>query len=188
MTKRLTIAVMIILMLTGPALAASAEGPTLALRAGAFFPSDDVFNEVYGKSLVFGADVSVPLKGVLRFWAGAEFLSKTGLLPVSLEETKLRIIPLFAGLRVQFGQKSVRPYIGAAAAYFLFREENPLGAVSEGALGLITQAGLLARLGGAVWIDMFAGYRDATVSTGGDDPLEAKLGGLSAGLGLAYKF
>jgi hypothetical protein len=39
-----------------------------------------------------------------------------------------------------------------------------------------------------VWLDLFAGYRSATVRTEGEDPLEAKLDGFSAGLGLAYRF
>ena len=45
----------------------------------------------------------------------------------------------------------------------------------------------MARLGGSVWLDVFAGYRACTLRGDGDDPLEAKLGGLSAGLGLAYR-
>lgn len=188
MTKRATIAVLLVLAVMGLVRTAAAQGPTLTLKAGGFFPSDDIFREVYGSGLILGLDVSVPLTGVLDLWAGADYLGQSGLLPVSEEATTVRVVPVFAGLRARLGGKKVQPYLGAAAAYFLFHEENPIGSVSEGALGLVTQAGLLARLGGAVWIDLFAGYRAGTVSTDGDDPLEAKLGGLSAGLGLAYRF
>jgi hypothetical protein len=174
--------------LAGPAAAASGTGPALALRAGYLFPSDPVFREVYGNSLSFAADLTVPLAGPVHLWAGAEFQSKTGLLTISEETSRLRIVPLFAGLRLQAVRKNVRPYLGAAAAYFLSHEENPLGEVSDNAFGFIGQAGFLARLGGPVWLDIFAGYRFATVRTEGDDPLEAKLGGLSAGLGLSLKF
>ncbi len=187
MIKRSFAGFMLIAVLAGPALAAG-KGPVLALRAGGFFPSDDVFREVYGTGLSFAADLSVPLAGPLQLWAGAEFLNETGLLPVSEEESRVRIVPLFAGLRLQFGQKSVRPYFGAAAAYFMLHEENPIGAADDDALGLIAQAGLQIRLGGPVWLDLFAGYRSATVRTEGEDPLEAKLDGFSAGLGLAYRF
>ena len=188
MIKRSLIGLMLIAAVAGPGLAAAETGPVLALRAGGFFPADDVFREVYGTSLSLAADLAVPLAGPLQLWAGAEFLNKTGLLPVSEEESKVRIMPLFAGLRLQFGQKSVRPYLGAAAAYFMFHEENPIGEADDNALGLIAQAGFQARLGGAVWLDLFAGYRSATVRTDGEDPLEAKLDGFSAGLGLAYRF
>jgi hypothetical protein len=188
MPKRATIAVLLVLAAMGLVRTAAAQGPALTLKAGGFFPSDDIFREVYGSGLVFGLDVTVPLTGILDLWAGADFLGQSGLLPVSEEATNVRIVPLFAGLRARFDGRKVRPYLGVAAAYFLFHEENPIGSVTESALGLITQAGLLARLGGAVWLDLFAGYRACTVSSGGEDPLEANLGGLSAGLGLAYRF
>lgn len=188
MIKRSLAGLMLLAAFAAPALAAAGTGPVLALRAGGFFPSDDVFREVYGTSLSFAADLSVPLTGPLQLWAGAEFLNKTGLLPISEEASKVRIVPLFAGLRLQFGQKSARPYFGVAAAYFMFQEENPIGAAEDNALGLIAQAGLQARLGGPVWLDLFTGYRSATVRTEGEDPLEAKLDGFSAGLGLAYRF
>jgi hypothetical protein len=134
------------------------------------------------------ASISPSRAGPVQIWAGADIFSKTGLLSVSEEETKVRITPLYAGLRAEFGKTGLRPYVGAAAAYFLFREENPLGTVSENGLGFLTQAGVLARLGGSLWLDIFAGYRVCTLRTDGDDPLEAKVGGLSAGLGLAYRF
>jgi hypothetical protein len=188
MIKRSLAGFMLIAVLAGPALAAAGTGPVLALRAGGFFPSDDVFREVYGTGLSFAADLSVPLAGPLQLWAGAEFLNKTGLLPVSEEKSELRIVPLFAGLRLQFGRKNVKPYFGAAAAYFMFHEENPIGAADDNALGLIVQAGLQVRFGGPVWLDLFTGYRTATVRTDGEDPLEARLDGFSAGLGLAYRF
>jgi hypothetical protein len=174
--------------LAGPAAAASGTGPALTFRAGYLFPSDAAFREVYGNSLSFAADLTIPLAGPLQLWAGAELLSKTGSLPVSEEASRLRLVPLFAGLRLEAAGKSFRPYLGAAAAYFLFHEENPIGEVSDNAFGLLGQAGLVVRLVGPVWLDFFAGYRSATVRTEGDDPLEAKVGGFSAGLGLSFKF
>jgi Outer membrane protein beta-barrel domain len=185
---RAVAALLLALALAGPAAAASGTGPALGLRAGIFFPSDPVFREVYGNALSFAADLTIPLAGPVHIWAGAGLLSKTGLLTISEETSRLRIVPLFAGLRLQAVRKNVRPYLGVAAAYFLFHEENPLGEVSDNAFGFIGQAGVLARLGGPVWLDIFAGYRSATVRTEGDDPLEAKLGGFSAGLGLSFKF
>ena len=168
--------------------AARGAGVTATLKGGYFAPSDSVFKDVYSGGLTFGADVTVPIGGVFRAWAGAELFSKTGLLTISEEETKVRIIPLYLGLRCEFGQGALRPYLGAAAAYFLFHEENLLGSVSDGGLGFLTQAGVLVRLGGPVWIDVHVGYRGCTLKSDGDDPVEAKLDGFSAGLGLAFRF
>ena len=186
--KRSSVAVVLVFVFAGLSGAAFAAGPSVTVKAGCFFPTDTVFREVYKSGPVFGGELTVPVAGALHLWAGADLFSKTGLLSVSEEKTKVRITPLYVGLRAQFGKKNTRPYIGAAAAYFLFHEENPLGTISDTGLGFIARTGLLARLAGAVWLDIFADYRACTVRTDGDDPLEAKLGGLSAGLGLAYRF
>jgi hypothetical protein len=168
--------------------AAWGAGTTLTLKGGYFMPTDSVFKEVYSGGPVFGADVAVPIAGVLRVWGGAELFGKTGATTVTEDETKVSIVPVYLGLRVEGGKKSFRPYLGVAAAYFLFNEKSVLGSVSDGGFGYLAQAGLLARLGGPVWFDVHAGYRGCTLRTDGPDPVEAKLDGLSAGLGLAFRF
>jgi hypothetical protein len=185
---RPSLALVLVLALTGFAGASSASGPSVSLKASYLFPSDSIFRDVYTGGLAYGVDAAFPLAGALQLWAGAELFTKTGLLPVSQEKTKVRIVPVFAGLRAQFGKKGARPYVGAAAAYFLFHEENPIGAAKDSGFGFLSQAGVLARLGGAVWLDVFAGYRACTVRAAGADPLQARLGGFSAGLGLVYRF
>ncbi|HOW86299.1 MAG TPA: outer membrane beta-barrel protein [Candidatus Aminicenantes bacterium] len=188
MRKATPAAVILVLALAGLALPVRGADTAVTLKAGFFLPSDSVFRDVYASPPLFGVDLTVPLSGPLQFWAGAEYIGKTGLLPVSEEETKVRLIPLYAGLRAQFGRKNARPYIGAAAAYFMLHEENPIGSASESGLGLLTQAGVQLRLVGPVWLDLFAGYRLGTVKTDDEDPLEADLGGLSVGLGASFKF
>jgi hypothetical protein len=168
--------------------AAWGAGVAVTLKGGFFAPTSEVFREVYSGGLIFGVDVAVPIGGVFQAWAGADLFSKTGLLTVSEEETKVRIVPLYLGVRCEFGKGALRPYLGAAAAYFLFHEENPLGTISDGGLGYLTQAGVMARLGGAVWVDVHGGYRGCTLKSDGADPIEAKLDGFSAGLGLAFRF
>jgi len=176
------------LIFLGSTGAAFGAGFTLTLKAGYFMPSDRVFRDVYGGGPAFGGEVAIPLAGPVQLWAGADIFGKTGHLSVSEEETKVRITPLYAGLRAEFGKTGIRPYFGAAAAYFLFHEVNLLGTVGESGLGFLTQAGILARLGGSLWLDVFAGFRACTLRADADDPLEARIGGLSAGLGLAYRF
>ncbi len=186
--SRAGLTVLLLSLFTG---AAWGDGAFVTIKGAYFLPSNDVFKDVYGSGLAFGAETSIPLSGPLHAWAGFEFFSRSGLTTISEEETKVRIVPFYAGLRALFGQKSVRPYIGAAAAYFSFHEVNPIGSVSDGGFGLLGQAGVMARLTGALWIDAFAGFRACTLRADvadGEEPLEAKLGGLSAGLGLAYRF
>ena len=188
MTKRVGMAAVLALAVSGFAGTVLCADSSVTIKAGLFFPSDKVFRDIYSAGPSFGVDVAFPLAGPLHLWAGAELFSKTGLIPISEEQTKVLIVPLYAGLRAQFGRKGLRPYVGAAAAYFILHEKNPLGTAGDGGLGFLSQAGLQARLAGAFWLDIFAGYRACTVRAGGDDPLEAKLGGFSTGLGLAYRF
>jgi hypothetical protein len=186
--KKHIVVLLIALVLSGMGRAAFGAGSSVSLKAGYFFPSSSLFREVYKSGPEFGAEITVPIAGALGIWAGADLFGKTGKLSVTEETTKVRVIPLFAGLRVEFGKKGARPYIGAAAAYFLFHEENPLGSVSDHGLGYLVRAGLLAKLAGAIWLDFFADYRACTLRTAGDEPLEAKLDGLSAGVGLTFRF
>ncbi len=168
--------------------AARGESVSLTLKGGYFLPTDEVFKDVYKGGPAFGADLAVPIGGVLRVWGGAELFGKTGRLTLTEDETTVRIVPVYLGLRLESGRPGLRPYAGLAAAYFFFSEENVLGSASEGALGFLAQAGLAARLGGAVWLDLFAGYRGCRLKAGGAEPLEARLDGLSAGLGLSFRF
>jgi hypothetical protein len=177
-----------VLAFWGPAHAAQEAGTSITLKASYFFPSDSVFRQVYYSGPFFGADIAVPISGPLRLWAGAEIFSQTGQLSLTEEATKVRIVPLFAGLRVELDRSKLQPYIGAAAAYFFLHEENPLGTASEGGFGLISQAGVQSRLSRALRLDIFAGFRVCTVHAAGDDSLSANIGGFSFGLGLTYHF
>jgi hypothetical protein len=187
MTRRWTLLVFV-LSLAGMTTASWGAGVSLTFKAGLFFPSDSVFRDVYKNGTVFGGELAVPIAGSLHLWAGAEYFGKSGLLSLSEEATKVRISPVYLGLRYHFGKSAVRPYLGAAAAYFLFKEENPLGSVSESGIGLLGQAGLLVKIGGPVWVDLFGNYRACTLKTDDPDPVEAKIGGLSGGFGLVFRF
>jgi len=186
--KRRWAILMFALLLAGMTAASWGAGVSLTLKAGLFFPSDSIFREVYKNGTVFGGELAVPIAAGLHLWAGAEYFGKSGLLSVSEEMTKVRIIPVYLGLKYHFGKSTVRPYLGAAAAYFLFKEENPLGSVSESGIGLLGQAGLLIKIGGPIALDLYANYRACTLRTDDPDPVEAKIGGLSGGVGLVFRF
>jgi hypothetical protein len=163
-------------------------GVTVTLKGGYFLPTADVFRDVYSGGPTIGAELAVPIGGVFQVWTGVAYFGKTGLTTVTEEETKVRVVPIHLGLRCEFGEKALRPYVGAAAAYFLLHEENALGTVSEGDLGFLAQAGVMARIGGAVWLDIHAGYRGCTLTLDEPEPIEAKLDGISAGFGIAFRF
>jgi len=189
MTRHMIGAIILgILTFTAFAGQAAAGPPSVTIKASYLVPTGSVFRDVYGAGLLVGADVTVPLAGPLDLWAGADWFAKTGHLLLTEEETKVRLVPIYAGLRVELRREKLCPYFGVAAAYFFLHEENPLGSASESGLGLLTQAGARARLGGPLWADLFAGYRLCTIRAGEDDPVSAKLDGFSAGLGLSIRF
>lgn len=181
-------AFLVVLAFAGMTSVAWGAGVSLTFKGGFFWPSATVFREAYKNGSVFGGEVAVPLTGGLHLWAGADYFGKNGLLPISLEETKVRIIPVYLGLRYHFGKSAVRPYLGAAAASFLFKEENPLGSVSESGFGFLGQAGLLIKIGGPFAFDLHANYRACTLRTDELDPVEASIGGFTAGGGIVIKF
>jgi hypothetical protein len=64
---------------------------------------------------------------------------------------------------------------------------DPLGSVSDRASASCPGQRHI-RLGGPVWIDVHGGYRGCTLKSDDPDPIEAKLDGLNAGLGLSFRF
>ena len=78
------------------------------------------------------------------------------------------------------------PYLGAAVGYFQYKETNPIGTVKEGKIGFRAQGGLLLRLTGSWFVDFQVGYDMCKLKP---EELEAvELGGLKAGLALAFAF
>jgi len=179
---------LVVMAFAGMTSASWGAGVSLTFKGGFFWPSDEVFQKTYKSGPVFGIELAVPLAGGLHLWAGADYFGKTGLLPISEEETKVGIIPVYLGLRYHFGKSAVRPYLGAAAACFLFNEENPLGRASESGFGFLGQAGLLIKIGGPFAFDLHLNYRACTLRTDEPDPVEASIGGFTAGGGIVFKF
>lgn len=186
--KKTLNALLVVMAFAGLSSASWGAGVSFTFKGGFFRPSDEVFQDAYKSGAVFGIELAIPLAGGLHLWAGADYFGKTGLLPVSEEETKVEIIPLYLGLRYHFGKSAVRPYLGAAAAYFLFNEQNPLGNVSESGAGFLGQAGLLIKIGGPLAFDLHVNYRACTLRTDEPDPVEASIGGFTAGGGIVFKF
>ena len=164
---------------------ARAEGVFLEARGAYFSPSDAVFREIYGYGVSWGGEISFAVSKRASVWAGGDYFSKMGKLGFTEEETKIRIVPLAAGLKYHFALDRLRPYCGAGVAYVQYKETNSIGTIEKGALGLIGRAGLLVMLGPSFCIDL-----QGTWSTCSVQPLEVKanLGGFSFGLGLGFEF
>jgi len=173
------------LLLAGTAWGAAV---TFEVRAGYFVPAGAAVRDVYKNGLTFGADLTIPLSKGLCAWAGFDYFDKAGKLTYTQETTTIRIMPLFAGLKLQSMAAVVRPYAAAAAGYFLYKESNIIGTASGQRIGFLGQLGLLIKIKGPVWLDISTRYAWAKVTSGGEEPFTTPLGGFQGGLGAAVRF
>jgi opacity protein-like surface antigen len=186
MIKQTLAAAVTAAVLLGPVAASAGTAVTLEARAGYFFPSSADFREVYKDGPAFGAEVTFSLGKIVGLWAGLDSFKKTGELTYTLEPTTMHIMPLFAGLKLQPASGSLRPYAAAAAGYFLFKESNVLGTASGQELGLLAQAGLLIKIKGRASFDVSVRYTSCKHGVTDPEPLSVQIGGLQAGIGIAF--
>ena len=107
-----------VLLFVAAAVAGPAAELSLALKAGAFFPSQDAFRTVYGNGYPLGADVRMSFGNLFGFSAGYESLGIKGtavpldggedILPLRFESRSLRIA-------VSLSISSARPVLTASA-------------------------------------------------------------------------
>lgn len=163
-------------------------------HAGAFFieakgnyfqPKDQDFKDIYGNGISFGGEIGINLGKGLGIWAGGHYFSKKGKLTFTEEDTEIQIIPLYAGIRYRLAKASIRPYVGFALGYFRYKEANPIGTVKKGDIGYIGQAGVIFKVGGALFLDIKGSYSYCKVKP---VDIEANLGGLQAEIGLGLEF
>jgi hypothetical protein len=176
----------LVLLLAGLAGTAWSSAVMFEVRAGGLRLNSQ---GVYKIGLVVGADITVPVWKDLGLWFGADYYSKKGKLTFTLEDTTLRVVPLFAGLKLQAASSAVRPYVALAAGYFLYKETNVIGTVSGSKIGPVAQLGLLVRIKSALWLDLHGRYTSVRYKKVEEpEPLTADFGGLQGGLGLAFRF
>ena len=164
---------------------ARAEGFSITAKGGYFAPSDSIFRDIYGNGMSWGGELGFRLSRRLAVWAGADYFSRSGKLVFTQEETRIRIVPLTAGLKFEFPVSRLRPYAGLGIGYFRYKETNSIGTVEKGDIGLCGRIGLLIKLGSAFFVDVQGTWTSCQVQ-----PIEVKanLGGIQAGLGLGFEF
>jgi hypothetical protein len=150
-----------------------------------FNPTEQAFKDIYGSGPMFGGEITAQVWRNAYLWVGGSFYTKKGKLTYTEEETKIQLIPLGVGVKFLFGSGNIDFYAGGGVNYFLFKETNVLGNISDGGLGFCGKAGLYLRPGGGLVFDLFADYSYCKI-----EPADFKIniGGLSFGIGLGYQF
>jgi hypothetical protein len=161
---------------------------SVEVRGGYFFPASRDLRDVYKSGLMFGADLTLPVWMGLSAWAGIDYFGKTGKLTFTQEPTTIRLMPVFAGLKLQSASSAVSPYAAVAGGYFIYKETNVLGTASGGKIGFLGQIGLLAKIVKAVSLDIYGRYSSAKFKSAGPESFTTELGGFQGGLGVAFRF
>jgi len=161
-------------------------GVIVEVKGMYFQPTDQNFKEVYKGGLSFGGEVIVlSVWEQIDIWAGGHYFTKKGELTFTKEDTTIRILPIYGGIKIRLNrQQALYPYIGGGVGYFFYKEENPIGKVTKGKIGVVGQAGLLFRRGVFV-IDLQVSYTYCKVKSG---EFKENLGGIHGGVGFGIEF
>lgn len=156
------------------------------LKGHYFSPSEKTFRDIYGGGMMYGAEASIGVWRELEIWFGGSYFSKKGELTFTIEETKLRIVPIGVGVRYSFPiHEMVNIYGGIGINYYSYKEENPIGEVSKDGLGTVVKGGGLVKLVKGLIIDAYIGYSYCKIKPADFD---INIGGIEAGIGLGYEF
>lgn len=162
-----------------------AKGFSIEARGYYFQPTDQYFKDIYGKAVSFGGEIGINVWKGVNIWIGGDYLSKKGKLTFTEEETELQVIPITCGVRFQFTESGLIPYVGIGIGYFKYKETNPIDSVEKGDVGYIGKVGCFFKIMGGLFFDIEGSYSYCRVKPA---EVEADLGGLKAGIGLGFEF
>ncbi|NIM91926.1 MAG: hypothetical protein GTO17_13385 [Candidatus Aminicenantes bacterium] len=165
---------------------ANAAGILVELKGHYFMPSEEAFRDVYGGGIEIGAEASVEIGRGLAVWLGGSYFSRKGELTFTKEETELRIMAFGGGIKYIFPAGAGIDIYGAAGVnYCSYDEENVLGEVSKGGVGVVMKAGGLVKIINGIFLDIYTSYSYCKMKPA---DFKINIGGFGAGVGLGYRF
>jgi opacity protein-like surface antigen len=157
----------------------------LELKAGYFRPSKQLFRTVYGGGLKLTGEVTLPVWKHMDVFVSAGYSSQGGELTITGEETRLRMVPIEAGIKYRLLKGSPFLYVGAGLAFHHYQESSSIGDVSGNALGLVLKAGITIPMTNRWTVDL---HLNGSYCTANPTDSDINIGGLSAGIGVGYRF
>jgi len=159
---------------------------SFGIKVSYFMPSEQVFKDIYGSGPMFGGEFGFSLSDRVGLWADGQYYSGTGKLTYTKEETKLTLVPIGAGVRVDLLTKgAARPYVGAGVRCYIYKETNVIGTAEANGVGFVGLVGVNLRLAKGIILDLRAAYSSCSLT-----PADFKInvGGIELGGGLAVEF
>jgi len=181
-TKKLAGVIGVLLLVSGSAAAAAVR---VEVKASYFHPTEQAFLDIYGGGPRYGGEVDIGLWKGFDLWLGGNSFSRDGELTFTKEKTELQIMPIGAGLKYSWTKGRIRLYTAAGLSSFQYKESNPIGEVSKSRVGLTAEMGSYVKIAGGLLVDVFLGYSVCYIESA---DFKVNIGGLGAGLGLAYEF
>jgi len=156
------------------------------LKSHYFIPSEEAFRDIYRGGIEMGAEVSVEIARRFAVWLGGSYFSRKGELTFTKEETELRIMALGGGIKYIFpAGAGIDIYGAGGVSYYSYNEENVLGEVSKGGLGVVLKAGGLVKIINGIFFDAYINYSYCKMKPA---DFKINIGGFGAGVGLGYRF
>ncbi len=166
------------------------SGPLrLGLSAGYYMPADSAYKDLYGQgNLMFGGSFGFELMRKIEIRLEGGYFQDSGKMNLTGEDLKLSFLAGSLGARFRFvEEKTLHPYVGAGIAMYSYKEDLPtrLEDISKTAVGFQGEAGVYYAISARVLLDL--NFRYVSMNT---KPFNesVKLGGLRAGLGVAFQF
>jgi len=161
---------------------------SFTVGAGARNFSETLFKDVYGSTgIIYSFDFAAKVWKTVEAFLHTDYLSETGKLTFTGEDTTFKLIPIELGARYLLPTKKtcnakLLLYIGAGAGYYLIKEENPIGTIDEKKVGFFGEGGFRFYFAGSLFIDAKLKY---TILKSEND---TNLGGLSymGGIGISF--
>lgn len=169
-------------------------------KAGYFYPTNDLFRELYGDGKgIYGAELTGEICNSFYGWASVNYFSDSGHSIGLSDPTKIRIIPVGLGVKYMCPLNCfTRFYFGGgflATHLHTHDFESPIviPRVDKWGFGGIVKTGFLVFLSKCWFIDVFADWSYMHIdfhNTEGYDVirLDADLSGFSGGAGIGYRF
>lgn len=157
-------------------------------EVGVSLPGDQIYKDVYGKQvLVFDGTFGIRLTRLFEIVVQAGYSLDQGAATLFQEKTEFRLIPLSGSFRFVFLDRGMfRPYLGGGLSYYMFKETSEeMGDTSGSGLGFHAEGGAYIYFGRMAGLDINVRYTSLTATA---NEVESGLGGISAGLGLRFRF
>ena len=155
------------------------------VKASTFRPSEQLFRTVYGDGLKLAGELTFPVWKHIDVFVAAGYSSQGGELTITGKETRLRMVPLEAGIKYRPLKGSPFLYIGMGLAFHLYKESSPIGDVSGEDMGLVLKVGSTIPMTNRWTVDL---HLDGSYCTTNPTDLDINIGGLAVGIGVGYRF